>query len=350
MKKITLFIILASQFALAQQYVNGNVITGTVTQSGVVAPAGYSWAEAQNDAGNLTISNYNRADYFTGAMANDFVIPAGQTWNINSAELFIAQLTANQVLRFGKMYIEIWNGDPSLSSSTKIYGDQVTNTIDLPNSLPQNIYVIGNTNFTFPCGQSQNSFYLIRAWKVKCNFNVSLPAGTYWIVFNGTRPTNAENPNGEQVYWFASRDIGSRGIIINSPPKFKEATSSTWVVPFDEGCPAPTLPYRLQEFPFNINYTTNMGLDDVFSPNFKIYPNPATDIVNIQWDSYSDNTFVNKLVLTDIRGIKVMEKTIGNPSISNVDIATAPLQNGIYLLNIFDDKNNILKTSKIVKQ
>ena len=50
---------LAGSVASAQIYDNGGLSTGAVTSSGISAPTGYTWSEAQSEAGNTTESNTN---------------------------------------------------------------------------------------------------------------------------------------------------------------------------------------------------------------------------------------------------------------------------------------------------
>src|SRR5690606_3907955 len=78
-----------------RQYSNVPLSTGAVSKSGVTAPVGYTWSEAQNNTGNTTESNTNSGfgcqkvgTVTNNFCADDFVIPAGETWNITSIALF----------------------------------------------------------------------------------------------------------------------------------------------------------------------------------------------------------------------------------------------------------------------
>ena len=58
MKQILqLVFLLLSYTTFSQQYVNGNLSTGTVSNSGVTAPAGYTWSELQSNVGEPSITN-----------------------------------------------------------------------------------------------------------------------------------------------------------------------------------------------------------------------------------------------------------------------------------------------------
>ena len=96
MKQILqLVFLLLTYTTFSQQYVNGNLSTGTVSNSGVTAPAGYTWSELQSNVGEPSITNSRDGipiDYGQNnknLFADDFVIPVGQTWNINNFEFFV---------------------------------------------------------------------------------------------------------------------------------------------------------------------------------------------------------------------------------------------------------------------
>ena len=77
----------------AQVYINGNLSTGANSQSGTAAPAGYTWSEVQNDAGNLTESNTTggyAASVAAGlSVADDFTVPAGPNWTVTKFTFYV---------------------------------------------------------------------------------------------------------------------------------------------------------------------------------------------------------------------------------------------------------------------
>lgn len=97
-KKLFIAVLIMSEFTFAQTYNNGGLSTGATSKSGTAAPAGYTWSEVQNNTGNTTESNIT-AGYggtYSSAttslfLADDFTIPAGQTWSISSIDVFTYQ-------------------------------------------------------------------------------------------------------------------------------------------------------------------------------------------------------------------------------------------------------------------
>ncbi|MGQ9798752.1 MAG: hypothetical protein ACUVRG_05585 [Ignavibacterium sp.] len=60
-------------------------------------------------------------------VADDFVIPAGQTWTINQATFFAYQTGSSTTSTITGVNVRIWNGQPDVSGSTVVFGDTATN-------------------------------------------------------------------------------------------------------------------------------------------------------------------------------------------------------------------------------
>lgn len=87
------------------------------------------------------------------------------------------------------------------------------------------------------------------------------------------------------------------------------------------------------------------GVLSVKSPiasQFSIYPNPATDVINI---SNADNIHVNSVAVVDLNGRTV--KTLKFDGVTEAAINISDLSAGMYLLNVSSDKGTM--TKKIVK-
>lgn len=93
--------------------------------------------------------------------------------------------------------------------------------------------------------------------------------------------------------------------------------------------------------PTQINCTA-LGTEKVTvnDNSFSIYPNPVNDIFHIQ---SSDNQFIDKIVITDLAGKKVLEQK-GNNKQMNVQ----QLQQGMYLLQVFSEGKS--SQTKFIKQ
>ena len=89
------------------------------------------------------------------------------------------------------------------------------------------------------------------------------------------------------------------------------------------------------------DYYTNLLSTNVnkIANKFKIYPNPANDILNIKTDN---NQKINALILSDINGREIINQTINTGNIK-----VSELEKGIYFLKI--DSDNGIFTKKIIK-
>jgi len=81
------------------------------------------------------------------------------------------------------------------------------------------------------------------------------------------------------------------------------------------------------------------NVSNIDEDEFKIYPNPVSDIVNIE-----GATSVNKVDITDLSG----KTTISVKEFSGTQLDVSGLQRGVYLMKITTDKG--LKVVKLVKE
>lgn len=148
--------------------------TGAITGSGVAAPDGFLWSEAQNDG--MGVANTNAGYTATGnfRLADDFTVPAGQSWTVTNILTYGYQtgsVAGAQPITGGT--INIWsggapNGGGSILASGTFGGSANTN-----------IYRLFSTTLgSNPPGTTR----LVR--EVTWNFtDLVLGPGTYWIDF-----------------------------------------------------------------------------------------------------------------------------------------------------------------------
>lgn len=79
-------------------YDNGPLSTGATSRSGVAAPAGTTWSEAQSNSGDTATSNTLAGvgcqligTATNNRCADDFIVPVGETWTINGLVTFVYQ-------------------------------------------------------------------------------------------------------------------------------------------------------------------------------------------------------------------------------------------------------------------
>lgn len=91
---------------------------------------------------------------------------------------------------------------------------------------------------------------------------------------------------------------------------------------------------------FSIERT--LGTEDFFAANFALYPNPASDVINIE---SKNKTAFEEIQLTDLNGRLVKRQNTG--AVSEMQINTSDLNSGIYFLKIKSATGT--GTTKIIK-
>lgn len=102
------------------------------------------------------------------------------------------------------------------------------------------------------------------------------------------------------------------------------------------------------------NYTTGFNVDNVsiaptvlavadnqLASNVSIFPNPASNVVNVS----ADKSQINNITITDLNGRIVKQNTVNN--LSKVELNISDLSSGVYMMNV--KSNNGSVTKKIVK-
>lgn len=251
---ISFLIIISIAESVSSQviYNNGNLLSGATSKSGVAAPAGTEWSEAQNDFG---VTNY--ANTLAGVScsvtatvfrcADDFNVPVGQTWTISQVVTYAYQTGfAGSTSPISAATLQIWQGRPGDPGSTVVFGDTTTNR--LASSTNANGFRIFNSvvgaGANPPTAPATNRII----WQNNINVNppAVLTAGHYWISWN--------TQIGATTAHFAPpmTVVGTRNTPFNNARQF---TGTAWQDVVDAGQTPTGNPTPLpmpQEFPFQL--------------------------------------------------------------------------------------------------
>ena len=302
----------------AQMYSNGNLSTGaTATAANTPAPIGYTWSELQLTNTSLGASGFvNATSDFR--LADDFVVPATESWAISSVEVFAYQ-TGSTTMPFNQLTVRILNGPPSSLASTVVYGDLTTNVMNIPGTTDGLIYRTANT----VTGTTR------KIWKVKGNVTKNLTPGTYWLDYqvHATNDGSAFLPLVTIV-----------GVI--SPPGANAEQSNAGVYgPLTDGGSL-----TAQAMPFVITYVaTSLGTSETRQLDTRVivYPNPTVDSFKLQLPSESI-TSKTTVGVFDMSG-----KQVKNFKLSE-SYNVKDLPKGVYMIKINDGKN--IKAIKLIKE
>ena len=329
-KNVLILLVLISYNCYTQLYSNGTFSTGSVSKSGVNAPAGYTWSEMQNVTGNTTQSNatagFPAYFYSSGTtsyrLADNFIVPTGQTWEVTSFDFFgyVADYTGTTI-PIDQLKIQLFNINPSTAGATPIAGNMTINALDVANSGNAFVYRIGNSLYPSP-GQVTNSTR--RMWKFKATINATLPSGTYWVEFQAHATTDI------QVFFPPVTIVGSRGVVganakINVVASTFPSDVLGWSANLVDGGTPTTAPDFNQEIPFLINGTTLGVNQNELKSKIVLYPNP---VINILYLSISDGVEINKIQVYDVYGRLIKEYK------NNSELDVSNLKSGNYILKI----------------
>ncbi|MEO6611864.1 MAG: hypothetical protein ABIT05_09845 [Chitinophagaceae bacterium] len=262
MGKLLLFILLLSLLSCGKNagdttfmpardgvYSNGNLGTGNISNSGVAAPAGFNWSELQNNPGE-NITNYilgitcSRAGLGNYHVADDFTIPAGQTWKISRFSIYAYQDNmAGPVSPFDSLRIQVWNKKPQQTGAAIIFGNLTSNV--LSSSIDSFTYVIENSTVPAP---GITPYYIDRVWKLSANVDLTLQAGTYWLDWQTHTSGNYYN------YTPTVKVKGTRGLPGWNAIVFNALNVWQDVRDYGRTASGPTPPIINQDLPFEIVY------------------------------------------------------------------------------------------------
>ena len=104
--------------------------------------------------------------------------------------------------------------------------------------------------------------------------------------------------------------------------------------------------YRLKQVDFNGEYSySSVIANSCASNNFAIYPNPAKDIININFEILNNRVSTKAKIFNSIG--QVIDEIILTEKLNSINIEH--LDNGLYQIQILN-ANNILTTKKFIKQ
>ena len=250
---VCLVLALAAQTAQAAVlHDNGGLNPQPTSKSGVAAPAGTQWSEVQNDTGDTATANTNggsSAHPSQFRLADDFTVPAGQSWSITSVDTFGYQTGAPLTPSpFTAATLRIWSGEPGVGGSTIVFGDTTTNR--LGSSTDTSLLRIFNT--VVPPATAPGSTRRIWNNVLTVAPTLVLGPGTYWVDWNTTVANNPASAN----FAPAVTVEGSRTL---AGWNARQSTNLgvAWSPLLDLGQPS-TAPDVAQDFPFKVNGTATI--------------------------------------------------------------------------------------------
>ena len=177
-------------------------------------------------------------------VADDFTIPNGETWTINTAAFYAYQTGSTTTSTMTSVNVRIWDGPPGDVGSSVVFGDTTTN-------------VMTTTEFTNCYRHSETTVGSTRPiMKQTVTIGTILSEGTYWIDWQ-TGGTLASGPWAPPIAILGQTTTG------NAKQKTVTSTGNVWADLTDGGT---LTPYG---FPFILDGVS--GNPNTFFDNFDSY-------------------------------------------------------------------------------
>lgn len=268
-------------------------------------------------------------------VADDIVIPAGESWNIDSLVFYSyqTQATNNTVSTMLDINVRIWDGIPGDPLSTVVFGDDFTNL--MITSEWSGIYRTAD----FGSANCPPTTCTQRAVMRNANtIGASLSAGTYWIDWQ----SNGSLTSGP---WAPQINLGI-GVTTSGNGLQYVPTTQLWQ-PAVDTVPANGV-NEPQGFPFLVVGSVVTGISTTNANSYvTVSPNPMNDlaVINVSLPSQKNNDI--NFYLYDMLGNKV--HTISHMNTAKFDFERGTLPDGVYFYEV-KNGNKLLKMGKLVLQ
>ncbi len=250
--------------ARALLYDNGPLATGDLSDSGVAAPSGYLWSELQIDPANPSVGNTLlgiSGGLYSGVhnrLADDFTVPAGQSWTLTEAEIVVYQnghIAPTSPVE--QATLQIWSGPPGNPESQLLCGNQVDNV--LQSSQPLGMLRIANSILAPASPVNTRPLWALTiAIPPVCATEDFFVSGTYWMDWSSLAPL-------AELHFSPIITVpGARGRAADNALRWQ---GTMWVAVADLGTNfvQPGVP---QDLPFKL-YGSSSGDDLIFANGFQ---------------------------------------------------------------------------------
>ena len=253
-------------------------------------------------------------------VADEFTVPAGTTWNLDSIVFHAYQTGSGLTSTINHVNFAIWNGSPDMSTSSIIAGDTSTNR--LINTTWSNIYRTNSTDFM------NTDRPLMR--NTTDASGIVLPSGTYWLAWQ-TGGTATSGP------WVPEITITNQPVTGNALQY--SPTTGLWSPLLDQNNP--------QGMPFIVYGTSITAVDELYmNGKVNVFPNPFTTSTYFS----IDKTVVagnSELAIHITNALGQTVHSITNITSQYVEFNRNELKNGIYFYELRNNEQ-VISIGKIM--
>lgn len=227
----------------------------------MIAPENSFWSEMQidpvNPAGASATAGFGAMQGLV-RLADDFVVPAGQTNTIGAVDFYAyksgAAITSSPFISYS---LRIWRGRPGDPGSEVIFGDDTTNRLE--SSTFTGSYRIFNSRMPAP-GVAPETSRAIWRNRVTVSPALTLSEGTYWLDWAGADPAGG-------THYHPSVTIPGVRTMPGWNARQVFMFDGVWFDVIDRGNPSGSVVDVAQDFPFDLYAPQDEFLVDGFESN-----------------------------------------------------------------------------------
>ena len=225
-------------------YKNGTLSTGKISSSGLNAPNGFEFSEIPaGSEGMLLAYHLNWNDAAQSTISDDFTISPNESWKIENLSIFIMNpdIMPSSINSVKTLVLEIYDGDPKLSNSKKVYGNMNDNVFK--SISPTNIYRVTNLTTSDSMNEQAKLVYKVDS-SIK---DLNLPSGHYWFKMT------FKFDYGDDWFWFAPR-LPVTGNDVNAFNAYFRLESTGDIFTTDQGSSSPQNPVQPPSVKFETHF------------------------------------------------------------------------------------------------
>ena len=313
-KSLLLVLLFAGYFSFAQTtlFNNGPLVN--------LPGGGSGGADVSHLHSSLTTYGYGHAVSTGYWVADEFVVPAGDVWTIDSIVTYAYQTGSPTTSTINEVRVALWDGVPGDPGSSIIAGDTISN--NFLTSTWSGIYRTNSTDFSNTQRPIMRNTSFLGA--------TALQPGTYWLQWQ-TGGTLTSGPWAPPVTITGVTNTGNAMQFNPNEPAGSEW--STIVVDTTTG--------DGQGMPFLLIGSSLSSVNDIYMNKLvSVYPNPMTTeaVLTIDNSIIASNSDL-KIVIIDALGKKVRE--ISNVKTNSVKIMRDGIEDGVYFYELRNGNKQI---------
>lgn len=289
------------------------------------AGAGGADVSALHDGLNTLGSGHAVSSGFR--VSDDFTIPVGETWTIDSIVFFAYQTNSGNISTITEVNCAVFDASPA-GGGNIIFGDTVTSL--LSNTYWSGIYRTSSTTLT-------STTRPIMRDVVEPSSVWTLTAGTYWLAWQ-TGGTVASGPWAPLITFPVITVTGDAFQFNPNTSMWNPLIDTSQAGPGDDAA---------QGLPFEIYGTSLVGVNNITNDgnSISIAPNPSNGTFTVKTDFSKASNL--EITISDLRGRVIYQEKLIDVTKLDKKISLTETPKGVYMMKLYNDSGEVI-VEKIV--